>query len=130
MSIRSISRTTSGAAAGLMAAVAAAPITFAIQGPDSGIDAPGKTRTFRDVVVSILNYVLTFVGLIAVVMLIYGGFLYLTSAGADEATKKAKTTILYAIIGIVVIALSFVIVNTVIKQGQDVINTGTSTTQS
>ena len=124
MALRPLTRTASGVAA----ALAAAPIALAQQGPDTGIDLPGKSRTFRQVIVSILNYVLTFVGLIAVAMLIYGGFLYLTSAGSETITKKAKSTILYAVVGIVVIALSFVIVNTLIRESAGTIS-GTPTTQ-
>jgi len=115
MAPRSLTRAVSG----VTAAVLAAPIAFAQGTAPSNIDVP--KNSFRSAVVSILNYVLTFVGLIAVAMLIYGGFLYLTSAGNEEQTKKAKTTILYAIIGIVVIALSYVIVNTLIGEGRNVI---------
>ena len=47
-------------------------------------------------------------------MIIYGGILYVTSAGNDENVQKAKKILMYAIVGIVVILLSFAIVNTVI----------------
>ncbi len=114
-------RTVTRAASGVFAALVAAPIVIAQAPPDSGIALGGQRRTIREVVVSILNYLLGFVGLIAVAMLIYGGFRYLTSAGNEEVTKKAKSVILYAIIGIVIIALSFVIVNTIITQGRSVI---------
>lgn len=117
-SLRPLSR----AVAGVLASVVAAPIAFAQGAPDSGFNLPGKTKTVRQVVIQIVNYLLTFVGLIAVAMLIYGGFKYLTSAGNEETTKKAKAVILYALIGIVIIALSFVIVNTIIGQGSAAID--------
>lgn len=78
----------------------------------------------RALVLKMINWALLFVGLIATAILIYGGFLYVTSAGNDENVGKAKKLILYAAIGIVVIILSAVIVNSVLG-----IATTTSATQ-
>jgi len=50
-------------------------------------------------------------------MIIYGGFLYVSAAGNDEKIGKAKKIIMYAIVGIIVILLSFAIVNTVLVAG-------------
>ncbi|OGC82090.1 MAG: hypothetical protein A2V81_02985 [Candidatus Abawacabacteria bacterium RBG_16_42_10] len=72
---------------------------------------PSQT-SFLDLLTFIINFFLGLVGTVAILMLIYGGFLYLTSAGGENI-KKAKNTIMYAIIGIVVILLSYAIVNTV-----------------
>lgn len=72
---------------------------------------PSQT-SFLDLLTFIINFFLGLVGTVAILMLIYGGFLYLTSAGGDNI-KKAKNTIIYAIIGIVVILLSYAIVNTI-----------------
>ena len=47
-------------------------------------------------------------------MLIIGGFRYVLSQGDEKATKGAKDTILFAIVGIVVAILAFAIVNFVI----------------
>ncbi|MBI4835816.1 MAG: hypothetical protein HY817_00995 [Candidatus Abawacabacteria bacterium] len=65
-------------------------------------------------IVQIINFFLGFVGLIAFLMLVYGGFRYLASAGDPEMTKKGKQTIMYAVIGVVVIALSYAATNTLI----------------
>lgn len=72
---------------------------------------PAQT-SFLDLLTFIINFILGFVGTIAVLMLIWGGFRYLTSSGKSDATKDAKNTIVYAIIGIVIILLSYAIVNT------------------
>jgi len=58
----------------------------------------------------IINWFLGFIGLIAVVMFIYGGVLYLTAGGNDEQTGKAKKAMLYAVIGIVIVLLAYTIV--------------------
>jgi len=76
--------------------------------------ATGGATSARALAQTILNWFLGFLGFIAVAMVIYGGVLYVTSAGEDEKTGKAKKILLYAIIGIIIIFLSFAIVNTVI----------------
>lgn len=53
--------------------------------------------------------VLAFVGVLAVLYLIYGGVLYLTAGGEAEKASKGRTAITNAIIGIIIIILSFVI---------------------
>ena len=68
----------------------------------------------QDVVLNtIIPWTLGIVLLVAVVMLIIGGFLYVTSSGNEGMVERAKQTMLYAIIGIVVVILAFVIVRTV-----------------
>lgn len=73
--------------------------------------------SFRQLALTIVNFILSFLGLIAVVMIIYGGFLYVSAAGNQEKIESAKKIIMYAIIGIIVILLSFAIVNTVLNAG-------------
>ena len=50
---------------------------------------------------------------IAVLFLIIGGFWYITSAGNEETAEKGKGTVINAIIGLVIIVLSYVIANVV-----------------
>jgi len=66
----------------------------------------------------ILNIVFALAGIVAVVFLIIGGFRYVTSGGNAEASEGAKTTILNAIIGLVVIFLAFLLVNFVLSKFQ------------
>lgn len=63
----------------------------------------------------ITNTVLYIVGIISVVMLIYGGLRYAISGGDSKKVTDAKNTILYAIIGLIVSILAFAIVNFVIN---------------
>jgi len=69
--------------------------------------------TLESSAVDIINFGLGFVGLVAVGFLIYGGFLYITSQGEEKKNTTAKNVLVYAIIGLVVILLSFVIVRAV-----------------
>jgi hypothetical protein len=68
----------------------------------------------RGIVLAIINFALGFLGLLAVIMVIYGGFLYVSSAGNEENVNKAKKILLYAVLGIVVILVSFALVNTIL----------------
>lgn len=85
--------------------------------PQAVSTATGGQGSARQLALTIVNFFLTFLGLIAVVMIIYGGFLYVTAAGNQEKIESAKKIIMYAVIGIVVILLSFAIVNTVLTAG-------------
>lgn len=67
-------------------------------------------------VASITNTLLIVIGVVAVLMLIVGGFRYIFSQGDEKQTKGAKDTILFSIIGIVVALLAYAIVNFVLGQ--------------
>ncbi len=85
--------------------------------PQNVTDATGGATSFRALAKQIINFFLYFLGFVATVMIIYGGILYVTSAGNEDNTGKAKKILLYAILGIVVILVSFAIVNTVLQSG-------------
>ncbi|MNH40243.1 hypothetical protein D3C73_102060 [compost metagenome] len=57
----------------------------------------------------ILGIVYFVAGIVAVIVIIIAGFIYTTSGGDAGAVKKAKNMVLYSVVGIVVIALAFVI---------------------
>jgi len=63
----------------------------------------------------ITNTILYAVGIISVVMLIYGGLRYIISGGDSKKVTDAKNTIMYAIIGLIIAILSYAIVNFVIS---------------
>ena len=68
----------------------------------------------KNQIVAIINAVIGVLGLICVVVIILGGIQYMTSSGDSGKVKKAKDTILYGIIGLVICVLAFAIVNFVI----------------
>lgn len=59
---------------------------------------------------NLVFWALFFAGLIALILVIFGGFKYMTSGGDQKAVESGKKTIMWAIIGLVVILLSFAIV--------------------
>ena len=88
--------------------------------PQSVKDANGcnnktDSDTLPSVVIAIINAVIGMLGLVAVVFIIIGGISYMTSSGETAKVEKAKKTILYAVIGLIVCALAFIIVNFVIN---------------
>lgn len=70
--------------------------------------------TLQTDITNILNVVIGVLGLVCVIVIIIGGVNYMTSTGDAGKVKKAKDTILYGVIGLVVCALAFAIVNFVI----------------
>lgn len=56
------------------------------------------------------------VGIISVMMIIFGGLKYITSGGETNGVKAAKNTILYAVIGLVIVAIAESIVQFVLQR--------------
>ncbi len=73
----------------------------------AGSDA---TTRINNIIHTIVNLLSAIVGIVAVIMIIVGGLRYITSGGNDTSVTGAKNTILYAIIGLVVVALAQIIV--------------------
>jgi len=69
-----------------------------------------------DIIGNIIEVLLGFVGVLFLVMIIYGGFTWMTAGGDTNKISKAKDTIIKATIGIVIIMSSYAIVYTIIKQ--------------
>ncbi len=76
---------------------------------DSTVKGTGETG-LTTTIQSMVNYVIGFLGLVAVLYGIYGGFLYLTAAGNDEQIKKAKTIFKQVAIGMLIVFLSYSVV--------------------
>ena len=77
----------------------------------SNQDSANNVTKLVTLAVNIFSWV---IGVVAVFAIIYGGFKYITSAGESGGVTSAKNTILYAIIGLVIVALAQVIVKFVL----------------
>ena len=71
--------------------------------------------TLTDTIKIIINVIIGVVGLVAVVMIIVGGISFTTSQGDSGKVAKARNTVLYGIVGLVVAILAFAIVNFVLS---------------
>lgn len=72
------------------------------------------TVTLPDAYTSILNTVLAVTGVISVIVIIISGIMITTSQGDPTKVKKARSSIVYALIGLAVSLLAFTIVNFVL----------------
>lgn len=70
----------------------------------------------RVAAVNIIRLALTFLGIIAIIIIIYGGFLWMTSAGDPGRVEKAKKVLLSAVIGLIIILSAFLIVSFIINR--------------
>ena len=74
------------------------------------------TERVNTLVRQIINIFSVIVGIIAVIMIIYGGLKYITSGGDSGNVTGAKNTILYAIIGLIIVALAQFIVRFILSK--------------
>lgn len=62
------------------------------------------------------NWILGIVGSITLLMFVYGGFLFLTSSGSSEQIKKAKSVLVAAVIGLIIVFSSYLIIKFILGQ--------------
>ena len=78
--------------------------------PDPGEDGIYEIADIIDILGSVLQVLFTFAAVIAVIYIIIGGYHYVTAYGNPETAEKGKQTLTWAIIGLVIVILAFVIV--------------------
>lgn len=83
-------------------------VTTALAG---GVDANGIPTVAADnaTLANILNTVYSWAGIIAVLMIIIGGLMYIISGGNQSNITKAKDTIVYSVVGLIVVIMAFTI---------------------
>lgn len=81
--------------------------------------AGGETGDLRDTIRRFINIALGFLGIAAVIMLLYGGFLWLTAGGSDDKVTKGKNIMVWALIGLVVISIAWTIGSYVLRLGRE-----------
>lgn len=92
-------------------------VTSGVQGGINcakGDSVPSTLFGEGSIFTTVVNVLLFIIGALSVVMLIWGGIRYTTSAGNSSAVTSAKNTIMYAVIGLIVAFLAFAIVNWVL----------------
>ncbi len=88
-------------------------------GGDCTASVANSDDDVNDFIETAINLFSLIVGIIAVVMIIDGGLKYITSGGDSGNVTGAKTTILYAVVGLIIVVLAQVIVRFVINQTND-----------
>ena len=82
----------------------------------TGGSCGGGDTDINKVIQQVINILSIIVGVIAVIMIIIGGLRYITSGGDSNNISGAKNTIIYAVIGLVVVAMAQVIVRFVLSK--------------
>ena len=78
----------------------------------------------REMAVNIVKFFMTFLGIIAVVIILLGGFKWMTAAGNEDKVAEAKKLLVAGIIGLAIIVSAYVIVNFVITTTNGLIEDG------
>ena len=104
----------------LLSIVILAILSFALFAPTSAIEFdPGKNykralnlpdTDIENLSIRVIQYILGFMGIVAISIIIWGGFVWMTSAGNEERVKMAKEVIKWAVVGMVVVMLAWTIV--------------------
>lgn len=85
-------------------------------GKATGVDEGSITAAARKIV----NLISIVVGIVAVIMIIFGGFRYITSGGDSGKVGNAKNSLIYAIVGLIIVALAQLIVRFVLNQSGEI----------
>ena len=70
----------------------------------------------KGLIKTVVNVLLWAVGILSVIMIIFSGFRYITSAGDASKTKSAQSTLIYSVVGLIVAIMAYAIVNMVINR--------------
>jgi len=71
----------------------------------------GQYESLAKALAKVFNWFFGFLAAITLVLVIYAGVLYLTAGGNEEQTKRAKTILIDAVAGLIVILIAFALVN-------------------
>lgn len=110
-----LSRTLAGVSAGA-ANLYLASATFAqLTDPNSFLPEPEVEGTLPEIIQKALTWGLGFAIVVAVVVIIVAGYMYITAAGDEAKIKKATTTLTWAIVGLIVAFLALLLVRFVMS---------------
>jgi hypothetical protein len=89
-------------------------------GSSAGCNGSTGTNSLNKLLTQAVNIFSAIVGVIAVIMIIVGGLRYITSGGAQDKVAGAKNTLIYAIIGLIIVALAQIIVHFVLQKANEI----------
>jgi hypothetical protein len=85
-------------------------------GAVTGSGCGGGSGSVNNVIATVINILSSIVGVVAVIMIIIAGYKYVTSSGDSSNVQSAKNTLIFAIVGIVVVAFAQLIVQFVLDR--------------
>lgn len=101
-------------------------LTTATSNADASGCGASDSTNLDSILRLVINIFSIIVGFVAVVMIIVGGIKYITSGGESSNISGAKNTIVYAIIGLIIVALAQVLVHFVLQKVAGAGNTGSA----
>jgi len=75
-----------------------------------------STATFMGTVENIANFLIAFITILGIIFIVWGAIQYVTSGGDEGAIEKAKNTVVYALVGLFIAAMAYVLENLVLSQ--------------
>ena len=95
----------------VMALAANIDLGFDVFADDIGLG----TRDIRETIASLINQAIALLGVIALVVILFGGFRWMIAGGDQEKVKKAKDTLISGVIGLIIILTSYSLANFVVN---------------
>lgn len=101
----------------LALSMAVAPTAFATTlGLGYGTVTGLGSRDVRSTIASIINVALSMLGIVALVIILFGGFKWMTAGGNEDQVAEARKIIISGVVGLAVILSSYAIASFVINQ--------------
>ncbi|MEA3398204.1 MAG: hypothetical protein U9R06_00470 [Patescibacteria group bacterium] len=83
---------------------------------DGGYQTTGGEDLANTFIADIIKTALSFLGVIFLILIIYGGFIWMTARGNEQQAEKAKNILIAAVIGLIIVVLAYAISYLVIKK--------------
>lgn len=99
----------------LLVLVTAMPALAQTSNPNTDLFVSFKSNDFGTIMASITRAILGLLGVVSIVYLIWGGYLYLTSGMNSDLAERGKKTVRYAVTGLIIAILSYIIVTVVVN---------------
>jgi hypothetical protein len=90
-----------------------------IDNVDPYVTLSNKTMDPHETVMQIVNYALSFMALLALLIMLWGGFKWMTAGGNDDQVGQAKKIIIAGVIGLAIIMSAWVITKAVVTAIED-----------
>lgn len=84
----------------------------------------GADSSLHNIITLVINIFSVIVGIIAVIMIIVGGIRFVLSGGDSSATGSARNTVIYAIVGLVIVFVAQILVRFVLNRVNSAAGTG------
>lgn len=84
----------------------------------------GNGQTPQGMAVTIVRWLMTFLGIVATVMILYGGFVWMTAGGNEDKVGTAKKIIAAGVVGLVIVLAGFAIITWVVSTSQGLLVNG------